>query len=536
MKIKFDKQSGIRVAFIFMLCFTFLLIANYKLSSPGVQYDELLFVNAASGVNIDNTFIYKDIQGFPVLLMPYIGALKSYIYYPIFQIFGVSTSSIRLPTILITILSLIIIYLLVSKVFNWYISSFVLFLLVFDPTLIYMTRLDVGPNVLELFLKCFSLLILYQYYIRKQSANYLIVGLVLLGLGLFNKLNFIWFINALYGSVLILSIKNLINKKLNLNRRTIQSIIFISIAYLLYVSYFLYIYHFHISYSNFIVKSDNQHLKIISRNLIAIINDKLFFSYLYGSIKSTLLNSYIFYLNVIIIFIGLVSNIISNNEILKKKRKWYIIIWLILIFNVLQIFITKKATAPWHAFTIYPLFTVLYIYSIYSIALSLFEAHIKRIIFISSVVLITFVHQTIIINQYFNMLEHPTRTVIWSDKIYDLINYTIETKKKFVSIDWGLHNNLIAFNPQKNKYYPLGILRSNKDLTRNQIKFISNTFLLDTNFLYISHPDGKESFPIAKQRYYQMANDLGLTVRKEKIFSDESGDIYEILSLISDKN
>ena len=70
----------------------FLAIAIYLICSlsyidkPGLYYDETLFVNVALG-NEDGSFI--DLEApigpyrIPVMLMPYIGALKSYFYFPI---------------------------------------------------------------------------------------------------------------------------------------------------------------------------------------------------------------------------------------------------------------------------------------------------------------------------------------------------------------------------------------------------------------------------------------------------------------------
>jgi len=50
------------------------------LSPPGCHYDELLFGNAALGVVDPHSFLYRTIAGVPVLLMPYVGALKAYIF------------------------------------------------------------------------------------------------------------------------------------------------------------------------------------------------------------------------------------------------------------------------------------------------------------------------------------------------------------------------------------------------------------------------------------------------------------------------
>src|SRR6185436_13564341 len=51
---------------------------------PGVEYDEVLFVNAALGGHWANGgFVARRLFGVPTMVMPYSGALKSWLYAPI---------------------------------------------------------------------------------------------------------------------------------------------------------------------------------------------------------------------------------------------------------------------------------------------------------------------------------------------------------------------------------------------------------------------------------------------------------------------
>ena len=85
----------------------FLLANGAGLSDPGLQYDELLFVNAVLGDSYPyHGFIYSAPLGIPTMLMPYIGALKAWLYTPIFSVFGVTVDSIRLPALLLAALAL----------------------------------------------------------------------------------------------------------------------------------------------------------------------------------------------------------------------------------------------------------------------------------------------------------------------------------------------------------------------------------------------------------------------------------------------
>jgi len=72
---------GVCIAFFIGIC-------TFRIAYPGVQYDEILFANIALGANADH-FVIR-ILGIPLFTMPYLGALKAYLYYPIFGVFGVA--------------------------------------------------------------------------------------------------------------------------------------------------------------------------------------------------------------------------------------------------------------------------------------------------------------------------------------------------------------------------------------------------------------------------------------------------------------
>ena len=75
----------------------YLALATYKIHSPGIYYDEILSVGPPAAGQP-----YFKYLGLPLMIFPYIGALKSWIYTPIFALFGVSAITIRLPVILIS--------------------------------------------------------------------------------------------------------------------------------------------------------------------------------------------------------------------------------------------------------------------------------------------------------------------------------------------------------------------------------------------------------------------------------------------------
>ena len=92
------------------LLLAFTAFATYQIHSPGLYMDEMDFVAAATGKRP-----YRSWLGIPLMVFPYIGALKAWIYTPIFALFGVSAVSIRLPVVLISCGTLALGYTLVRR-------------------------------------------------------------------------------------------------------------------------------------------------------------------------------------------------------------------------------------------------------------------------------------------------------------------------------------------------------------------------------------------------------------------------------------
>ena len=105
---------------LLVLLAIYVALATYKIHLPGLYYDEMLFVGPATGAQP-----YLKRLGLPLLTFPYIGALKSWIYTPIFALFGVSPASVRLPAILISCGTLALGYSLVRRILTppWAVAS-----------------------------------------------------------------------------------------------------------------------------------------------------------------------------------------------------------------------------------------------------------------------------------------------------------------------------------------------------------------------------------------------------------------------------
>jgi 4-amino-4-deoxy-L-arabinose transferase-like glycosyltransferase len=172
-------------------------MAARKIALPGLYYDEMVYLNPAFGGSVARRFL-----GFPVLVMPYVGALKAYLYFPIFAVFGVSAETVRLPAIFISLMTLGLTFRLARLTFRPFYSALLVLLMALDPIFIFMTKADYGPIVLMMFLKILALYFLFRF-IFTSSPRYLWGLAFACGLGLYDKLNFLWFVLALSVATII---------------------------------------------------------------------------------------------------------------------------------------------------------------------------------------------------------------------------------------------------------------------------------------------------------------------------------------------
>lgn len=169
----------------------FAVMACRKIDLPGLYYDEMVYVDPAVGGAVS-----RRILGFPVMVMPYVGALKAYLYFPIFALFGVSAATVRLPAIFVSLLTLALTFKLARLTFRPSYSALLVLLMAADPIFIFLTKADYGPIVLMMFLKMFALYFFFLF-LRTSSPRYLWGVTASCALGIYDKFNFIWFVLAL---------------------------------------------------------------------------------------------------------------------------------------------------------------------------------------------------------------------------------------------------------------------------------------------------------------------------------------------------
>jgi 4-amino-4-deoxy-L-arabinose transferase-like glycosyltransferase len=473
---------------IIVIILAYLVIALGKINWLGLQYDEVLFSNIAWG-GIDKSIIVSKIGNFATMLMPYMGALKAYVYYLIFHIFGANVVSVRLPVIVLTGFSLFFIYKSIKYFFNKNTALLTTLLLVLNPSFVSFTLFDVGPSAFELFFKS-VLFLLISLYLKDKKSKWIIILIGCLILGVYNKLNFIWIVNSVFVSFLIID--------LNFIKRLYKYWVFFGLLFFAFILYFVKSqFWLAIGLDDFSLR-----LTIIFNNVAELIKGNLFFNYL-GIWSGDYFNNIILVLWCLVVFVAFVIKIFYKN----RDRKYLFLVFYTLMM-LLQTAITTRAVNPWHMFMLEPFLTLLFVVS----AISLLSKNA-----LTKFVLIVFVIYGLWNNyQWFFGFKQNYTNIMWSKSIYDLCAYTKTSNNRFVSLDWGFHSQLLMFDPVEGKYEQIW-----GPLLTGYLSDDEKTLLInDKNIRYVTYSqiDSRWGIMSARDGWFNYVEKLGKNVFKEKEF------------------
>ena len=330
-KIPTVRTEGFLLTILLIL---YVIIASSHIRYPGLHYDEMAFVNAALG-GIDDTFIVEKIGSFPVYICTYIGALKAYLYYPIFSLFGVSPISVRLPMIFLTATSFFVLFVTVKNAFDRKTAWVAFLLFLSNPSIMAHTRTDNGPPAISFFFLALCLNLIFKFYTNRRKV-FLLALYLICWVGIYYNIKFIWFINSIFFASLFLYVDKLYQK---VRAREIGGLFkgfsCYVIAYLPFLIYTLFI-----SRQYPLTATDLQGVRKLE-NLINVIKGQAYYEFALGTLKPLMANQYLL-LVIAFLIVGTLVVFLSKHRDRSLKYKLFFF-WAVLITTYLQIYITPQA-------------------------------------------------------------------------------------------------------------------------------------------------------------------------------------------------
>src|SRR5260370_12830470 len=132
----------------------------------------------------------------PVMILPYLGAFKTWLYYPLLQSLDVTPVVLRLPVLLVGTVSVWLFFAILDRTVGLRAAIAGALLLATDASFVIATTYDFGPIA---FLHCFLLagVLLLLHFERTGASKYLALAFFVFGLALWHKALFIWMLDGL---------------------------------------------------------------------------------------------------------------------------------------------------------------------------------------------------------------------------------------------------------------------------------------------------------------------------------------------------
>jgi hypothetical protein len=512
----------------------FVLVASHRIELPGLYMDELDFVNAAQGAH-DNTMIHMRLGSVPLFIMPYLGALKAWIYTPVFALFGVSPLTIRLPAILLAAVTLLIFYQLMRAKLGPVWAIIPLWIMAVDPANVFPSRLDWGPTVLMHFFQA-AILALWLSYRDQPKSWKLILIAICAGLGFFDKFNFIWLTVAFIVGICLCypdSLKNLWVSSPRFVRWTAAILLLLVAGAALFVV--LRVMHLYAGRPLGLTVGAkwNGLLSTLSGDAVA---------YFIFRNSSGLISFVPFWLIVTDCYLalGCLFLLVQKTEARENRQNGFFLL-LIGFLVFLQIVITPQAGGPHHFSMIFPLPLLTFVFLAQPMYRQIAAKNLRRfaavlLVFAAVFVFAVNLHNTL--EYLFRFRENSFYSPGLSPAIYSLSKYLnkegIEAQS-IISVDWGLHNQLHALAPRKlrrrmHDSWPtfLNLEKKNQE---------SQSAELDAVFpqgksLALTFAASKETFPETRRNFLAaLASNPKLKGRLVKEFSYAGEKIYELYEI-----
>jgi hypothetical protein len=484
--------------------------------------------------------------------MPYIGALKAYLYFPIFKIFGVSPATIRFPVILISLVSILIAYLISRLTFNEFESALLVLIMATDPVFIFMTKLDYGPIVLMIALKLLALFFLFKL-VATLSIRYLFFLVVTCLFGLYDKLNFIWFMTALGFATIVLFAGEF--QRLYKTHRLCFSLLTSSFLTLtLYIGVVMIFPE--------VVRTQQTNISVLERLAYILslyartMNGMEFYSWVTDfQLPLGTVTNYVTILSLLIITIAVFFMFCRKTypdkiQFVDRVVGCYMILF-VLIF--VQIVLTHKAGGPHHIMMLYPFHHFLAV----AVAVTLLQvmngdsqdnrsaivaaiskfvgqprgewwcAHGRKLGFgVVIVILGLLVGSEIRAGMsYAQAFAKGTLNPRWSPVIYELADYVNRREvDAIVFVDWGIHNQVFALSSTKTRMKCFDLWPNFKGLDDPSFgTAIYDRFFRGKRVLVLLHDPEAEVMPHSKQHFLAFAEYFMGGTKLERVFTSVQG-------------
>lgn len=505
----------------------YLLLAAQYLNRPGLYYDELFWLNAAVGIPVDGLFCPLRIGPIPVMVMNYIGALKSWVYAIPLAIFGTSAVAIRSISLALGCCVLFLLWKYLRQYFSPTWATMVCAAVAVDPSFVYTTRCDWGPVTLMLICKLLTLMA-FTKYLENGKPLYLYLCGAALVLGTYDKANFSWFYITFLACAVLVYGKTLLQHGQAAPQKTIRAYVLLGIGTLAMGLFYLFPLYFS---SN---GSFEFHISFVWTTLRSTLEGNGVYNFIFGSDITRRTWLYPVFVMALILCPGLsmISLRLKKQEKLARFGLFHTLNTVLLIFCMAC---TSQFGGAHHIMMIYPAPELLF-GTCCVLAIGLLPE--KKLRFTQAacgVLLIAIALSSLVATQeYLSTLRtNDTYKPTWDPKIEKLGNVVNSYDYDcLVTTDWGLANQMVAAgngNAQRSKIHDIWPTFNDYSGDETSSRWLQETFFDGKRTIVLLYTEDRAGFPDTYTHFQQFLRDADLMPSEVQTINGSDGQgLYKI--------
>jgi hypothetical protein len=508
-----DRASKITLA---VACVIFLLCGLSVLPYPGLQNDEALFAAPLFSPTSNIASISFANHRIPTMQMSYLGCLKAWIFKPIFALWTPSLYSVRIPALLLGVVTICLFWLFVRWTAGDCAAIVATILLASDTSFLLTTCFDWGPVALQHLLTVSGVLALIGFY-RLRKELVLGVGFFLFGLALWDKAIFSWSLAGLVIATVLLFPREL-RQVVNARRALISLLFFL-------IGAFPLLWYNLMQGGETFGGNANFSLRDISAKLAALrttVNGSAFFGYLVADSAGFRSNSTAptqFQSSVLAIghaipihqnlneFSFLLALALLPLLLRTPVRKTLLFSLAVSAIVWFQMAITIGAgTGAHHAVLIWPwpMFFMGVAFSEASIKLSR-----KRAIILVMITGFLVMTNVLLSNEYLTQLIQDGPSSVWTDAVFPLARYLrMQKTGDIYTVDWGTSNSLRLLDRGALRLQEATFILRKEAPDQSDRDFL-RYMITRSDDLLVAHTTDFEAFPGINSRLNALAATMG---------------------------
>lgn len=514
-------------------CILFILLGILFIPYAGVQNDEALFAAPLYGPfahEFRARIFHHDI---PLMLMTYLGTLKTWIFALIFSIWTPNIWSVRIPPILVGAASIYAFWRLLQRTAGTGAAVLGTFLIATDPTYLLTTVFDWGPVAFQhLLLVAGAACVLAA--VQEDSPKRLGWGFFLFGLGMWDKALFSWTLGGLVIATLVVFPREVIR------RLTFRNLAVATLAFLFGALPFV-IYNVRNPLKTF---SGNAHFttsELLPKAQFArgVADGGSLFGYIIAEEwaerprnpqtaverASVALRDRLGEHRTGLLFWGFVAAL-ATFPFWVRRSKPVIFGLIFLAVAWFQMAITKDAGGGTHHVVLLWPFPQFVIAVALSLAARRFPQHIRLGWSLAAVLTIAVCgSDLLVVNQYLAQAIRYNSTNVWTDAIAPLARYVHAQGDRDVFImDWGMFDTIRMLERGTQTMWWGG-----DGVAPGADQQLLSSFLARRNPVFVTHTAGSEVNEGTRDRLRTMAASLGYQQRIVQTIADANGrPVFEI--------